>query len=119
MSTEDINLPARHKIGDLVTITARVAGVQFAADKVRYAFDIGPDLSVVDSDHVIPAVDASMGDLDARYNHADDIVTIAGIKYSGNVFREFGGVSGSLEIGQKFILAKRQDGVLTIMKDEA
>lgn len=47
-------LPSRHKIGDLVTITARVAGIQFVGDKVRYAFDIGPDLAIVDSDHVFP-----------------------------------------------------------------
>lgn len=57
MSTEDITLPSRHKIGDLVTITARVAGVQFVGDKVRYAFDIGPDLSIVDSEHVQPTLE--------------------------------------------------------------
>jgi hypothetical protein len=52
--SNDITLPSRHNIGDLVTITARVAGIQFVGDKVRYAFDIGPDLSIVDSEHVLP-----------------------------------------------------------------
>lgn len=55
--SNDITLPSRHKIGDLVTITARVAGVQFAADKVRYAFDLGEKLSIVDSEHVQPVLE--------------------------------------------------------------
>lgn len=46
---------SRHKIGDLVTITAKVAGIQFSDSKVRYCFDLGPDLSIVDSEHVSPA----------------------------------------------------------------
>jgi hypothetical protein len=51
---------SRHKIGDLVTITARVAAVQFSGSKVRYAFDLGPELSIVDSEHVEPAPESSI-----------------------------------------------------------
>lgn len=45
-------LESRFKIGDTVTITAKVAGIQFSDAKVRYAFDLGPDLSIVDSEYV-------------------------------------------------------------------
>lgn len=55
--TAPVTLPSRFAIGDTVTITARVAGVQFSGDKVRYAFDLGPDLSIVDSEHIQPRME--------------------------------------------------------------
>lgn len=54
MISGNTTLPSRFKIGEEVTITARVAGVQFYDGKVRYAFDLGPDLAIVDSEHVQP-----------------------------------------------------------------
>jgi hypothetical protein len=48
-------LESRFKIGEEVIIRAKVAGIQFIDSKVRYAFDLGPDLSIVDSEHVEPA----------------------------------------------------------------
>lgn len=48
--------PPRFAIGTPVTINAVVEGVQYSADKVRYVFDLGEQLSIVDSDHVSPAV---------------------------------------------------------------
>lgn len=51
-------LQSRHKIGDTVTITAKVAGIQFSDSKVRYVFDLGETLSIVDSDYVsTPSID--------------------------------------------------------------
>lgn len=52
-------LQSRHKIGDTVTITAKVAGIQFSGSKVRYVFDLGETLSIVDSEHVEPAQPAT------------------------------------------------------------
>lgn len=52
MNIDQRIMESRHKIGDEVIIRAKVAGVQFTNSKVRYAFDIGPNLSIVDSEHV-------------------------------------------------------------------
>jgi hypothetical protein len=54
-------LESRFKIGEEVIIRAKVAGVQFSDSKVRYAFDLGEYLSIVDSEHV----------------HPDDVVTVS------------------------------------------
>lgn len=52
MSTESFTLPSAFAIGDTVTIAAKVAGVQFSAGKVRYVFDLGDHVSIIDSDYV-------------------------------------------------------------------
>lgn len=51
--------------------------------------------------------------LDFEYDERSDTLKIEGIRYAGDVFREFGKY---LAIGEVFVLLKREDGELTIRK---
>lgn len=42
-------LPSRFAIGDIVTITAKIAGVNFSDGKVRYVLPLGEGIAIVDS----------------------------------------------------------------------
>lgn len=52
-------------------------------------------------------------DLKFSYDTDGDVITIEGIHYSGEVFRQLGGL---LPAGEIFKLVKRSDGILTIFK---
>jgi hypothetical protein len=49
--------------------------------------------------------------LSSHYDEKDDVLVINGIRYSSDVFRQFGGM---LPVGAEFKLMNREDGVLTI-----
>jgi hypothetical protein len=49
--------------------------------------------------------------LSAHFDTPTDVLTIAGIRYHGEVFRQLG---GALPVGAEFKLVNREDGVLTI-----
>jgi hypothetical protein len=52
--------------------------------------------------------------LQIEYDWVADVVTIAGVKYAGSVFREFGGL---MALGSKFRLIQRDaDGAIWIEK---
>lgn len=54
-----------------------------------------------------------MEKLKFEYDEQNDTITIEGIKYSGEIFRQLGGM---LEVGALFQLMERENGVLTIYK---
>lgn len=47
------------------------------------------------------------------YDEAADVLTVEGIKYAGDVFRQMGGM---LEVGALFTLTARENGVLAIVR---
>ena len=49
--------------------------------------------------------------LDFSYDESNDILTVEGLKFSGDLFRRF---SSSLPLGQPFMLLGRDGGVITI-----
>ncbi len=49
--------------------------------------------------------------LQFEYDEEKDVMTIEGMKYSGDFFRIF--LSEGLDIGESFVLAKQEDGIIT------
>lgn len=49
LPADNYGLPSRFAIGDLVTITAKIAGVNFSDGKVRYVLPLGEGIAIVDS----------------------------------------------------------------------
>jgi hypothetical protein len=49
--------------------------------------------------------------LKIAHNQAADVLEIEGIRYAGEIFRQFGGL---LPVGRYFKLTAREDGVLTV-----
>ena len=47
-----------------------------------------------------------------EYDELSDIMTINGMCYSGSLFEAW--AEGGMDIGTKFMLIKREDGVVTI-----
>ncbi len=56
-----------------------------------------------------------MKELKFDYDGTLDIITIEGICYSGNLFRQLGGI---LPTDQAFCITARKDGVITLSKVE-
>lgn len=52
-------------------------------------------------------------ELEIKYDKQEDTLTIEGIKYSGEVFRNLG---FWMPVGMKFMLVKRDNGVVTIQR---
>lgn len=51
--------------------------------------------------------------LSFAYDEIADVLTVEGIQYAGEIFRQLGGM---MEVGQQFTLVARDDGVVTIYK---
>lgn len=64
-------------------------------------------------DAVEPAQQSSTLPLSFEYDEIADVLTVEGINYSGDIFRQMGGM---MEVGQVFQLTARADGVLCIYK---
>lgn len=54
-----------------------------------------------------------MDELIVEYDWYTDVITIEGMRYSGDLFREFG---GGLAVGEYFQLIERKDGLITIRR---
>lgn len=54
------------------------------------------------------------GNLTFSYDEAQDILTIEGIRYSGNFFRELS--SEGLPLGMSFKIVERGDGVVVVQR---
>ena len=52
--------------------------------------------------------------LDFEYDGRIDLVTIEGIKYSGELFRAF--AVGGLAVGEHLKIIEREDGVITLQR---
>lgn len=57
-----------------------------------------------------------MAPLDVKpYDAEQDVMTIEGIRYSGELFRELG---FSAQVGQLLRVVERTDGVVTLVREE-
>ena len=52
--------------------------------------------------------------LDFEYDELRDIMTIEGMKYSGELFKAF--AEGGLPVGEHLKIIKREDGVVTFQR---
>ena len=55
---------------------------------------------------------------DIQIDDANDVVTVCGIKYAGEMFRDLAGVGGALQVGMPFVIRARADSTLHIERLE-